>query len=79
MKLISCNFDGYKNLKNCNIEPINGLNLIYGKNAQGKTNFLEAISLFSGKISKEIGKASLININEKFAKLKIKFFFSKIS
>lgn len=73
MKLISCNFDGYKNLKNCNIEPVNGLNLIYGKNAQGKTNFLEAISLFSGKISKEIGKASLININEKFAKLKIKF------
>ena len=49
MKLIECLIDGYKNLKQVEIYPCGGINVVYGANAQGKTNLIEAISLFSGR------------------------------
>ena len=33
----------YRNFKNIDIDFLNGINIIYGKNAQGKTNILESI------------------------------------
>lgn len=40
--------DGYKNLDNVNIETDKALNIFCGKNAQGKTNLIEAIWLCTG-------------------------------
>ncbi|MBQ7991278.1 MAG: DNA replication/repair protein RecF [Oscillospiraceae bacterium] len=40
--------DGYKNLKDVEIEPSDGLNVILGDNAQGKTNFIEALWIMTG-------------------------------
>lgn len=41
-------FDGFRNLKTGNIRPVPGVNIVYGNNAQGKTNLLEAFWLFTG-------------------------------
>ena len=37
----------FRNITECNIELSPGLNLLHGKNAQGKTNALEGIYVFS--------------------------------
>ena len=34
---------GFRNLSQLHIEPSEGINVIYGSNAQGKTNFLESL------------------------------------
>ena len=48
--MIITNFsaDGFKNLKNVEIAPAEGINIIHGENAQGKTNLIEAIWILSG-------------------------------
>lgn len=48
MKVKQISFKDYRNLKNAKVEPCSGVNVICGDNAQGKTNFLEAIWLFTG-------------------------------
>ena len=40
--------NGFKNLENVSIKPHSEYNLITGKNAQGKTNLLEAVWLMTG-------------------------------
>ena len=39
--------ESFRNIKKCNIEFSPGVNLIHGKNAEGKTNAVEGIYLFS--------------------------------
>ena len=41
-------FKEFRNLKNATVKPSSGINVICGDNAQGKTNFLEAVWLFTG-------------------------------
>jgi len=41
-------FENFRNLENGIISPCSGINVIYGENAQGKTNLLEALWLFTG-------------------------------
>ena len=48
MKLLSLNCRGYRNLTDICFAPQPGVNVIWGENAQGKTNLLEAIWLFTG-------------------------------
>lgn len=40
--------DGYKNLKAVDIEPDERVNVLYGDNAQGKTNLVEALWISTG-------------------------------
>ncbi len=40
--------DGFRNLSGVSVNPSAGFNVISGKNAQGKTNFLEAMWILSG-------------------------------
>lgn len=40
--------DGFKNLKKISVKPSETVNIIHGENAQGKTNFIEAIWMLSG-------------------------------
>lgn len=48
MKVTSVKLNNYRNISELEFFPSDGINVIYGKNAQGKTNILEAIWLFTG-------------------------------
>ena len=39
--------DGFRNIESCSIEFKPGVNLLYGNNAQGKTNVVEGIYVFA--------------------------------
>lgn len=41
-------YEGFRNLADGAVEPCEGVNVIYGDNAQGKTNLLEGLWLFTG-------------------------------
>lgn len=51
MQVDQLEFKNYRNLQDNQINFGNAVNIIYGNNAQGKTNLLEAIWLFSGNRS----------------------------
>ncbi|MBR1826396.1 MAG: DNA replication/repair protein RecF [Clostridia bacterium] len=44
----SLNISNYRNIEQIEFQPSPSVNVIYGENAQGKTNLLEAIWLFTG-------------------------------
>lgn len=72
-------YQNFRNLENSTFTPINGVNIISGNNAQGKTNLLEAIWLFTGGHSfrgnKDVELTKLIDgKNCKNASLKANFF-----
>lgn len=65
----------FRNIERTTIDPCDGVNIIYGENAQGKTNLLESIWLFTGCRSFRSSKDSeLINFNSKTANLSMDFF-----
>ena len=68
-------FEGFRNLADGEIFPDSGVNVVFGTNAQGKTNLLEAVWLMSGNKSFRGSKDSeLIQFGKNFARLKIDFF-----
>ena len=48
MNVLQMEYRGYRNLQEGGFLPSDGINVIYGKNANGKTNLLEAMWLFTG-------------------------------
>ncbi|MBP3436211.1 MAG: DNA replication/repair protein RecF [Clostridia bacterium] len=48
MQVTRLTFEDYRNLETGQWEPYGGVNVIVGENAQGKTNLLEALWLFTG-------------------------------
>ena len=48
MKVERLDFENFRNLENSSIIPDENVNVIYGENANGKTNLLEALWLFCG-------------------------------
>ena len=74
MKVLRLEFENYRNLNQGHITPTDGINIIYGNNAQGKTNLLESIWLFTGGRSFRGNKDSdLVNFGKKSANLKLDF------
>lgn len=68
-------FINYRNLIDKEITPSKETNIICGENAQGKTNLIEGIYLFSGQRSFRGSKDSeLVSFSKEQAKLKITFF-----
>ncbi len=68
-------FKNYRNLNDGIISPCKNINVIYGNNAQGKTNIIEALWLFCGGHSFRGSKENeFIKFGESFSRLKIKFF-----
>ena len=64
----------FRNIEKCEIRPCDSVNIIYGQNAQGKTNLLESIWLFTGCRSFRGSKDSeLINFNSNKAILDMDF------
>ncbi len=65
----------YRNLDEIEIFPQDGVNIIYGENAQGKTNLLESIWMFTGCRSFRGAKdAELISLQEEAARLDLDFY-----
>ena len=75
MVIKKLSFENYRNLIDGDFEPCGEINLIYGDNAQGKTNLIEALCLFSGQKSFRGGKdVQLIKIGTEFSRLSLDFF-----
>ena len=66
--------NGFKNLKNISINTHKKLTIFCGKNAQGKTNLIEAIWLCSGvKSFRNTKDRSMIDINGEVMNIKLHF------
>ena len=64
----------YRNLTEITLSPCERINVIYGDNAQGKTNIIEAIWLFTGNASFRSAKLNeLIQFDCKQAELSVLF------
>ena len=74
MRIKSLKIENFRNIKNIEILPNNEMNVIYGENAQGKTNIIEAIWLFTGAKSFRGAKdEELKRFSCEKARLKIEF------
>jgi len=74
MNITKIKLENFRNYTNQEITFNNGINVIYGDNAQGKTNILEAIFLCSmGKSFRTNKDKELIKLNEDFAKINIEY------
>ena len=74
MFITSFSTDGFKNLKDVNIKPDKNTNIIFGENAQGKTNLIEAIWLCTGaKSFRNTKDRSLIDLNGEAMNIDLSF------
>lgn len=65
---------GFRNYKSEEFEFLPATNILYGNNAQGKTNALEALYLFSiGKSFRTQQDRELINFDESYTRLCVEF------
>ncbi|MEG1996361.1 MAG: DNA replication/repair protein RecF [Oscillospiraceae bacterium] len=68
------NLVNYRNINNLEILPMEKTNIIYGENAQGKTNLVEAIWLMTGNNSFRNSKTvELLNFDKDFFSVEIAF------
>ncbi len=74
MRVKELSFDGFRNLHPGRWNPDGGVNILYGDNAQGKTNLLEACWLFTGGRSFRGAKdAELVQFGADSARLALCF------
>ena len=74
MKVNKLTLQNYRNIKNFEFFPTDEMNVICGENAQGKTNLIEALWLFTGAKSFRGSKDfELVEFNKEAAKLKLSF------
>lgn len=77
MKVTHLLINHFRNIENLEFAPDNGINVIFGENAQGKTNLIESIWLFSGFKSFRGSKDNdLIQFGKDFLKNDIDFYGS---
>lgn len=75
MRINSLELQNYRNIKSMKLEPSDGVNIIYGENAQGKTNIIEGLWLFTGcKSFRGVKEKDLIKNGESFSKLNMCFY-----
>lgn len=68
-------FENFRNLENSSIEFFDNVNVIYGNNAQGKTNLIEILWLLCGGHSFRAGKENeMIKFGENFYKIYCEFY-----
>lgn len=64
-------YEGFRNIRELTVIPSPGVNVIYGENAQGKTNLLEGIWMFTGfKSFRAVKDSELVQFGSPFARLK---------
>lgn len=75
MKVTKLAINNFRNIEHMELEPSDGINVIFGENAQGKTNLIESIWLFSGFRSFRGSKDNdLIRFGEDFLRTEMDFF-----
>ena len=72
MRIKKLKVENFRNLENLDIEFSKGINIIYGNNAQGKTNIIESIYIFS------FGKSFRANKDIELLKFDKEYFLSNI-
>lgn len=73
MKINSIEIENFRNIEKLKLN-FEDVNIIWGENAQGKTNLIEAIYLFTGSKSfRGVRDKELVKFGEKKAELKIDF------
>ena len=72
MRIKKLKVENFRNLENLDIEFSEGINIIYGNNAQGKTNIIESIYIFS------FGKSFRVNKDIELLKFDKEYFLSNI-
>lgn len=74
MKLDGCGIRNLRNIRDMNVRFTDGLNLIRGNNAQGKTTVLEAIYLFArGRSFRTNKEAEFISFDSQTADIEIEY------
>lgn len=74
MKVLRLELTNFRNYKHQKLSFEDGVNVIYGNNAQGKTNLLEAVYYFAmGKSVRAKRDAELITHNEASSKLMLEY------
>lgn len=75
MRISRLHLEQFRNIESLSVFPCETVNIIYGDNAQGKTNLLEAIWLLSGaKSFRGAKEADLIRFGESRALIESDFF-----
>ena len=75
MKFKKLELYNFRNIENMEIVPCDGINVIYGQNAQGKTSVLEALWCFTGAKSFRGSKDNeMIRFGAEKSKIKLDFF-----
>ena len=71
MKIDRLELTNFRNYQSFEIEPSDGINLILGRNAIGKTNLLEAIYLITvGKSFRTLKASEMIRLGESSANIR---------
>ena len=66
--------ENFRNIEKCDISLLPGVNLLYGNNAQGKTNLLEAIFFASvGRSFRASNIGEMISFGEKSAEISLEY------
>ncbi len=74
MKVEKIEYNNFRNIERAVIEPCGSVNVLFGANAQGKTNALEGIYLFArGKGFRATKEKEIIKFGEKYAGVKMTF------
>lgn len=74
MKITRFHAENFRNIKECDLSFSDGVNLFFGENAQGKTNAMEGIYLFSrGKSFRKIPEKNLVRFGEEGFSLGIEY------
>lgn len=74
MKILSLQYKNFRNLKETALLPHSNINIIYGNNAQGKTNILESIWILTGGHSfRGCKDKNLIAFEKDFARVECNF------
>ncbi len=74
MRVEALTAEGFRNIGHITLSADPQMNILYGKNAQGKTNLLEAIGLFSsGKSFRGAKDSEMIGFDREWAKLTLTF------
>ena len=64
----------FRNIPSLELEPHPGVNIIYGDNAQGKTNLVEALYLLTGQKSfRQSRESDLVRFGQPFARIQADF------
>ena len=74
MTIDSITYSKFRNISSQTIEPSSGVTLLYGKNAEGKTNALEGMYLFAyGRSFRASKEREMISFGEDIARLQMSY------